>query len=135
MRCIKKRSSFIIEKVQSIKTIMSSSAIASLYTYDILLEVQPDGTYQASVWGLDCRAVATTAAEAIAKVKEQLSDRLMKAQIVRVEIPPVHPDTVPSDPHPWMPFAGMFADDPDFDAVQADIAAYRQDLDEKEGDR
>jgi hypothetical protein len=34
-----------------------------------------------------------------------------------------------------MRFAGMFADDPDFEAVQADIAAYRQELDQQADDR
>lgn len=42
------------------------------------------------------------------------------------------PDAVPpqgSPDHPWLPFAGMFKDDPMFDHVQAEIAAYRREID------
>jgi hypothetical protein len=31
--------------------------------------------------------------------------------------------------HPWRPFAGMFADDPDWEAFQESIRAYRQEID------
>jgi predicted RNase H-like HicB family nuclease len=87
---------------------MSLSAIATPYTYDILLEIQPDGTHQASILGwAECRAVAATAAEAVAQVKELLSDRMAKGQIVRVEIPrPNSPDT--SNPeNPGLLIGGM----------------------------
>jgi len=36
---------------------------------------------------------------------------------------------LPKPEHPWMKFAGMFKDDPDFEEVLADIAAYRHELD------
>jgi len=40
----------------------------------------------------------------------------------------LEPD-LPKPEHPWMKFAGMFKDDPDFEEVLADIAAYRHELD------
>jgi hypothetical protein len=105
-------------------TFMSLSAIATPYTYDILIEAQPDGTHQASVLGwADCRAVAATAAEAVSQVKELLSDRMTQGQIVRVKI------EVPPTEHPWLKFAGIFKDDPMFDEVLEHIEQYRRALD------
>ena len=37
-----------------------------------------------------------------------------------------------SPEHPWMKFAGMFADDEDWDEFQAAMAEYRRELDEIE---
>jgi hypothetical protein len=31
--------------------------------------------------------------------------------------------------HPWMQFAGMFQNDPQFEEMQADIQVYRQEID------
>lgn len=44
------------------------------------------------------------------------------------------PAAVEPDPseHPWMKFAGMFADDPDWDEYQAAIAEYRREVDADE---
>jgi len=109
---------------------MSTIAIADKYIYDILLEPQPDGTHQASVWGADCRAVAATAEEAVTKVKEMMSDRIAKAQIVRVEVHPANVDSaLPSYQHPWMQFAEKLKDNPLLDEVDQYIADSRQTLD------
>jgi hypothetical protein len=35
--------------------------------------------------------------------------------------------------HPWLKFAGMFADDPDWEEFQAAIEENRRELDEREG--
>jgi hypothetical protein len=109
---------------------MSLSAIANPCTYDILLEVQPDGTHQASVLGwADCRVIAATAAEAVNQVKELLSDRMAKGQIVRVEIPRSDSPEISNPENPWIKFSGIFKDDPIFDEVLNDIEQYRQELD------
>jgi hypothetical protein len=105
-----------------------STAITDNYTYDILIEAQPDGTHQASALGwADCRATATTAEEAVGKVKEMLSDRIAKAQIVRVEVHPVSVDSTPLvHQHPWMQFAKKLKDNPLLDEVEQYIAESRQ---------
>jgi len=36
-----------------------------------------------------------------------------------------------AETNPWLKYAGMFADDPDFDEVLKEIEAYRKDLDEE----
>jgi hypothetical protein len=48
-------------------------------------------------------------------------------------------DAAPSFPtptqteHPWLKFAGMFEDDPDWEEFQAAIAEYRREVDATEG--
>lgn len=49
----------------------------------------------------------------------------MNTEIVSLE------SELPKPEHPWMKFAGMFKDDPDFEEVLADIATYRNELDEE----
>jgi predicted RNase H-like HicB family nuclease len=100
------------------------------YTYDVLLEAQPDGTHQASVLGwADCRAIAATAEEAVAILQQVLSDRIVNAQIVQVEVPRPESQLVPNPENPWLKFSGVFKDDPMFDEVLNDIEQYRQELD------
>jgi hypothetical protein len=48
--------------------------------------------------------------------------------MVRLEIPEV------AVPHPWIPFAGIWKDHPDFDAVLEHIAAEHRRLDTAESE-
>lgn len=90
--------------------------------YSILIEAK-EGGYQATVWGLpDCQVFATTKEEAINNLHELLENRLQNVEIVIQEV-----ET--STEHPWMKFAGMYKDNPLFDEVVSNIAAYRQELD------
>jgi predicted RNase H-like HicB family nuclease len=67
-------------------------------------------------------AEGATRAEALAKLKEQVQAMVSAgAEIVSLEMD--------SQPHPWMEFAGMFKDDPLFDAWQKSIAEYRREVD------
>jgi hypothetical protein len=96
-------------------------------TYTVSLKKLDDG-YAAMVLGwADCQAVGETREDAIANLRQHLIDQIQQSEVVALEI------DNPNYQHPWMPFAGMFADDPDFEAVQADIAAYRQELDQQAG--
>ena len=49
---------------------------------------------------------------------------LRNTEIVSLEI------EIPQSEHPWMKFAGMFKDDPNFEDVLADIKSYRREIDE-----
>ena len=67
-------------------------------------------------------AEGATREEAIAKVRQLCQARLSGgAEMVTVE--------VGSGTHPWLPFAGMFKDDPDFQDVVKIIAENRQTMD------
>lgn len=93
-------------------------------TLDVLIENNKEGHYTAAVLGLpDCKAEGETREQALTHLHDLVRARLAKAEIVSMEIEQ-------SDlPHPWLKFAGMFKDDPQFDEVLADIAAYRRQLD------
>nr|WP_236116965.1 hypothetical protein [Hassalia byssoidea] len=103
---------------------MTPSKKPSELTYDVLIENQEDGKVLATVIGLpDCQAIGATKEEALTSLYERLTERLAKAEIVSIKIEP------PKAEHPWMKFAGMFKDDPQFDDMLADIEAYRRELD------
>jgi hypothetical protein len=68
-------------------------------------------------------AEGATREEAITKVQQLCQDRLNGgAEVVTIEI------GAPS--HPWLPFAGMFKDDPDFQDVLAIMEENRRKMDE-----
>lgn len=91
-------------------------------TYSVLVEDNGERSFQAVALGLpDCRAVAATREQALAKLRKILSKRLAQAEIVEVEIP-----ESTSAEHPWKRFAGMFENEPLFDDVLEDIVAQRQ---------
>ncbi|MBD0264212.1 MAG: type II toxin-antitoxin system HicB family antitoxin [Tolypothrix sp. Co-bin9] len=97
---------------------------SSNWTYDVLIEDEKYGGFSATVIGLpDCKAIGATKEEALTSLYEHLTERLAKAEIVSIKIEP------PKAEHPWMKFAGMFKDDPQFDDMLADIEAYRRELD------
>jgi predicted RNase H-like HicB family nuclease len=94
-----------------------------MMTYDILLTKQ-GGKFVARV----CQWPAIVAesdieAEALRKVQAHLQSLLAGGRIVQLEV-----DIKPEE-HPWQPFAGMFADDPDWEAFQASIREYREAID------
>ncbi|MEQ8998613.1 MAG: type II toxin-antitoxin system HicB family antitoxin [Coleofasciculus sp. B1-GNL1-01] len=99
------------------------------HRYEVLIENQVEGGVSATVLGWhDCQARGSTKAEALEQLRKLLTARLQNTEIVSLEI------DLPKPEHPWMKFAGMFKDDPDFEDVLADIAAYRHDLDREQGD-
>ncbi|MCC5641257.1 type II toxin-antitoxin system HicB family antitoxin [Nostoc sp. CHAB 5844] len=95
----------------------------SKLNYSVLVEAKDNG-YQATVWGLpNCQVFATTREDALHNLHALMNSRLKNVEIVTQELEPS------SSEHPWMKFAGMFKDDPQFDEMLADIAAYRRELD------
>ncbi len=71
---------------------------------------------------LPLSAEGPTREAALAKLKEQLQDRLRDAEIVPLELA--------IEPHPLAEFAGMFRDDPDFQKVLDIMAANRRKMDQ-----
>jgi hypothetical protein len=91
-------------------------------TYKILLENTQDGSASATVLELpDLQITAPTSQEAIAKIQDKLTRRLAKAEIVSIQVP------APTPRNPWIEFAGIFKDDPDFAAIAQEIRAERSD--------
>ncbi|MBN3870958.1 type II toxin-antitoxin system HicB family antitoxin [Nostoc sp. JL33] len=104
----------------------TSATTAPKLTYDVLIENQADGTVKATLLGLpDCQGLGNTETEAIEKLSQSLQTRLETAKIVTLEI------EAPKVENPWMKFAGMFKDDPQFDEMLAYIEADRRELDAK----
>lgn len=95
------------------------------HSYEVLIEHQPEGQVSAMVLGWqDCRVEGETKEDALNKLRQLLNNRLQNTEIVSLDV------SIPESEHPWMKFAGMFNDDPDFDDVLADIEAYRREVDE-----
>jgi len=90
----------------------------------ILVEPVPGRGFRASDGGpFALTAEAPTRDEAIAKLREQIDERM--AAGARVES-----FDLPAPEHPWARFAGMLKDDPLFDEWQQAIADYRRSVDE-----
>ncbi|MFB2937469.1 hypothetical protein ACE1B6_19650 [Aerosakkonemataceae cyanobacterium BLCC-F154] len=112
------------KKPMNIESSLNKSEALNQLNYSVIIEEIKAGLYSATVWGLpDCKATGATREEAIKNARELLIARLEKAEIVSLEV------ELPKPEHPWMKFAGMFKDDPDFDEVSADIEAYRRERD------
>jgi hypothetical protein len=66
--------------------------------------------------------------EAIDRLRMLAQQRLIAGEMVRLEIPEV------AVPHPWVPFAGIWKDHPDLDAVLEHIAEERRQRDTAESE-
>jgi hypothetical protein len=64
-----------------------------------------------------------TEEDALTRVQADLKSLLGEGRIVHLDL-----DVKPGE-HPWRPFAGMVADDPDGGEFQASIQRYRADVD------
>ena len=97
--------------------------------YPVFLK-QHDGEYWAVVPLLpSCTAQGHTREEVLQNVRVAIEEALADMEITTVEV------NVPSRPttsNPWLETAGMFQDDPLFDAMLAEVAAYRRGLDEEQ---
>ncbi len=90
----------------------------------VLIEPIAQNGYRAR--GMEPFAVSAEGAtheEALAKLRAEIESRLVKgAEVVALEI------SAPADP--WMPFAGMFKDDPWIEDYKRSVAEYRKQVDE-----
>ncbi len=113
---------------------MDINTLAELQTanlkVNILLETKEDGSAIASILELpQYRVEAATREQALLILNQLLVQHLDKVEVIPMEIK--LPQTEQSQ-KPWMKFAGVFKDDPDFDIVQQYIQEYRQELDATE---
>lgn len=93
--------------------------------YDVILS-QKDNKYiaRAKEWP-EVIVIEDSRDEAINQLKTQLLDYLTSSvEVVQIEI------SLPTQTgNPWLDKFGWFKDDPTFDDLQAEIAAYRQEID------
>jgi predicted RNase H-like HicB family nuclease len=94
--------------------------------YTVFLR-QQDGQHYAVVPLLpSCAAQGRSREEVLHNVKVAIEETLANMEITTVEV------SLPSQPAPtnhWLETAGIFQDDPLFDEMLAEVAAYRQALD------
>jgi len=92
-------------------------------TYDVWL-TKKDDKFAARVcqWPAIV-AESDTEEEALRKVQAHIQSLLAGGRIVQLEV------DIQPEGHPWQQFAGMFANDPDWEAFQASIREYREEID------
>jgi predicted RNase H-like HicB family nuclease len=90
----------------------------------ILVErVKGDGYRARGTEPFAVTARGSTREEALAKVRKKIEARLQKGtELVALEIA--------SERHPWLPFAGMFRDDPWIEDWVKSMAEYRRQVDD-----
>ena len=88
--------------------------------YTVVLEYE-NGNYRAFVPALpECIAKGRTREEALNNIQQAIVECLSHVEIMTVEI------EAPPGLDPWEPFIGMWADDESWDEFQAEIEAYRR---------
>lgn len=92
-------------------------------TYDVLLTKKGDKFVARVCQWPAIVAESDTEEDALRKAKVSLQSLLAGGRIVQLEV-----DIKPEE-HPWQQFAGMFADDPDWEALQAFTREYREEID------
>lgn len=92
--------------------------------YDVLVEQVENNEYMAKVlaWS-DFVVQAPTRKEVLKLAQMRIVERIKKAELFRIEVPS---DAV----SPWLAFAGMYANNPLFSEVAAEIIKSREALDE-----
>ena len=93
--------------------------------YDVLLTKESDNRYTARAMLLPNIVVSgTDETKVLNDLRIALADVEANSRTVRLEVP------LPKKPRdPWLEFAGIWKDEPDWDLFQAEIEAYRQEID------
>jgi len=94
-------------------------------TYDVILRKEKNAyTARIREWP-EIIVQRPSRDEALEQITRQLSEYLTRqVEIVQIDIP------LPDSSHnPWLQQFGAFRDDPTFDDLQTEIAAYRKDID------
>lgn len=94
--------------------------------YSVLLTKKPDNMYVARVLSLpDVVVSGTDDVEVLARVRSAIAQVQANSRMVQVEAPAL----AKTYNDPWLRFAGMWEDDPDWDLFQAEIQAFRDEID------
>jgi hypothetical protein len=99
-------------------------------TYDVLLTKNAENQYIATAMFLpNVAASGTSEAEAIERLRAELLKLQARSRVVKIELP-----TQENAANPWVQMAGLFADDPTWESFQAEIAAYRAEMNQRDTD-
>ncbi|MDJ0708277.1 MAG: hypothetical protein QNJ46_33820 [Leptolyngbyaceae cyanobacterium MO_188.B28] len=95
--------------------------------YDVILSRENDKYIARAKEWPEVTVVENSRDAAIDQLKSQLLDYLTnKVEVVQVDIP-----LSTQIRNPWLDKFGWFKDDPTFDDLETEIAAYRQELDQE----
>ena len=61
----------------------------------------------------------------LARVRAAITHMQVSSRLVQVEVPPL----AETSEDPWLRFAGMWEDDPDWDLFKSEIEAFREAID------
>ena len=67
-----------------------------------------------------CVSEGRSREEVLSRIRQAITDHLQTSEWVQIEVPE------PNASNPWLDTFGRSGDDPDFEAVQAEMASYRQ---------
>jgi predicted RNase H-like HicB family nuclease len=97
---------------------------------DMTVLIEPkDGRFRASTsQPVVMETEGASREEALQRLQELAKTRLAAGEVVLVPFPNGESN------HPWMKFAGVWKDHPDFDQFQQNVSEYRQSLDETESE-
>ena len=94
--------------------------------YNVLLTKQPNSLFTARVLALPEVVVSgADDAEVLARVRAAIAPLHAPSRLVQIEGPPLA--EISDDP--WLRFAGMWAEDPEWDLFQSEIQAFREAID------
>lgn len=95
-------------------------------TYDVLVTKKGKKRYTARVLLLpEITATGENEAMVLEQIRTAITDLRANSHIVRLDVP--SEDEMADDP--WLKYAGMWADDPDWDIFQAEVEAFRHAID------
>jgi predicted RNase H-like HicB family nuclease len=98
--------------------------------YQVFVQSHPKNKFIASVVGIPNSTVeGDSREEAIALAKAALETQLASGELVTIEVGKEHSQ---QQTDPWLKHMGVFASDPTFDDFLAEVAAYRQQVEENE---
>ena len=93
----------------------------------VLVERINEQTYRAeTAQPVSLATEGRTREEAVERLRELATQRLATGEVVQIELP------VAVEDHPWVPFAGIWKDHPEVDALLDNIAEHRRRLDEED---
>ncbi|MEZ4867528.1 MAG: hypothetical protein R3C14_39745 [Caldilineaceae bacterium] len=98
--------------------------------YDILLTKHPNNGYTARPILLPELIIhADNELEVLDRVRQAINEVQAHSRIVQIEAEPTE-----AEDDPWLRFAGMWVDDPDWEIFQSAVAAFRQQIDNQTSD-
>lgn len=99
-------------------------------TFDVILQQQGENNFIARpvLWP-DSSVKGASQQDALSQVRLLIRDLLARTQLVQVEVD--YPET--EEENPWITTSGIFSDDPTWDDFIAEMAQYRQEVEEAPG--